>query len=204
MIRDPEGLGRVAAMTARRPDPRPCQIVPTYLDIDIPVVDPTDDARWMLLALEEARKALRHGDVPVGAVVVKDGEIVGRGHNRREVDGDPLAHAEILALKDAAVKQQGWRLENAALYVTLEPCAMCTGALVNSRVDLLVFGARDPKAGFCGSLDNLAQDQRLNHRLEVRSGVLEEECGDLLRSFFRQLRRRRRPKRLAPGRSTES
>ncbi|MEO1365558.1 MAG: tRNA adenosine(34) deaminase TadA [Acidobacteriota bacterium] len=156
------------------------------------MADPTDDARWMSLALDEARKALRHGDVPVGAVVVKDGEIVGRGHNRREVDGDPLAHAEILALADASSRQQGWRLEGTTLYVTLEPCAMCAGALVNGRIKALVFGARDPKAGFCGSLGNLAQDERLNHRVEVRGGVLEEVSADLLRSFFRGLRRRRK------------
>ncbi|MEO1084671.1 MAG: tRNA adenosine(34) deaminase TadA [Acidobacteriota bacterium] len=142
--------------------------------------------------MDEARKALRHGDVPVGAVVVKDGEIVGRGHNRREVDGDPLAHAEILALADASSRQHGWRLEETTLYVTLEPCAMCTGALVNSRIKVLVFGAKDPKAGFCGSLDNLAQDERLNHRVEVRRGVLGEESADLLRSFFRELRRQRK------------
>ncbi|MEM8994181.1 MAG: tRNA adenosine(34) deaminase TadA [Acidobacteriota bacterium] len=158
------------------------------------MVDPTDDAHWMSLALDEARKALRHGDVPVGAVVVKDGEVVGRGHNRREVDGDPLAHAEILALADASSKQHDWRLDGTTLYVTLEPCAMCAGALVNSRIEALVFGATDPKAGFCGSLGNLAQDKRLNHRVEIRSGVLEETSAELLRSFFRRLRRRRKRK----------
>lgn len=151
----------------------------------------TDDARWMSTALEEADKALRHGDVPVGAVVVKDGEIVGRGHNRREVDGDPLAHAEILALRDAARREGGWRLERSVLYVTLEPCAMCAGALVNSRLDALVFGARDPKAGYCGSLGDVVRDRRLNHRLEVREGVLAEASSEKLRRFFHHLRRRR-------------
>ena len=163
---------------------------------DSPVAHSTDDDHWMSAALREADKALRHGDVPVGAVVVKNGEIVGRGHNRREVDGDPLAHAEIVALRDAAQREGHWRLEGSTLYVTLEPCAMCAGALVNSRLETLVFGARDPKAGFCGSLADVVRDQRLNHRLEVREGVLAEECGDKLRRFFRQLRRERRRRRL--------
>ena len=149
----------------------------------------TDEA-WMQEAIAEAREAARIGEVPVGAVVVRGGEIVGRGHNRREVDGDPLAHAEILALGEAARATEGWRLEGSTLYVTLEPCAMCAGALVNSRVDRLVYGAADPKAGFCGSLGDLVRDGRLNHRLEVTAGVLEEECGELLRGFFRDLRRR--------------
>ena len=151
-----------------------------------------DDIHWMTAALEEADKALRHGDVPVGAVVVKDGEIVGRGHNRREVDGDPLAHAELLALAEAAKREGGWRLIGSVLYVTLEPCAMCAGALVNSRLDAVVFAARDPKAGYCGSLGDLVRDSRLNHRLEVREGVLAEEASEKLKSFFRDLRRRRR------------
>jgi tRNA(adenine34) deaminase len=130
--------------------------------------------------------------VPVGAVVVKGGEVVGRGYNRREVGGDPLAHAEILAIAEAARTTGHWRLEGCTLYVTLEPCAMCAGALVNSRVERLVFGAMDPKAGFCGSLGNLVADQRLNHRLRVTSGVLAEECGELLREFFARLRRERK------------
>ena len=162
---------------------------------DRPVAHFTDDARWMLVALQEADKALRHGDVPVGAVIVKNGEIVGRGHNRREVDGDPLAHAEIVALRDAAQREGHWRLEGSTLYVTLEPCAMCAGALVNSRLDTLVFGARDPKAGFCGSLADIVRDQRLNHRLTVREGVLAEESGEKLRRFFRRLRQERRQSR---------
>jgi len=139
-------------------------------------------------ALSEARAAAALGDVPIGAVVVRGGDIIGRGHNRREVDGDPLAHAELLALGLAAQATDGWRLLDSTLYVTLEPCAMCAGALVNSRVTRLVYGAADPKAGFCGSLGDLTRDPRLNHRLEVRSGVLEQECGDLLRSFFSTLR----------------
>ncbi len=130
------------------------------------------------------------GEVPVGAVVVRGDEIVGRGHNRREVDGDPLAHAELLAIREASETVGGWRLNGCTLYVTLEPCAMCAGALVNSRIDRLVFGAHDPKAGYCGSLGDLVRDSRLNHRLGVEAGVLGEECGDLLKRFFETLRSR--------------
>ena len=147
-----------------------------------------EDAAWMEEALAEARRAAELGEVPVGAVVVQDGEIVGRGHNRREVDGDPLAHAEMVALREASAKIDGWRLDGATIYVTLEPCAMCAGALVLSRVDRLVFGARDPKAGFCGSLGNLVADERLNHRMEVVEGVGGEESAALLRGFFARLR----------------
>ena len=144
----------------------------------------------MTEALAEARRAAELGEVPIGAVVVLDGEILGRGHNRREIDGDPLAHAEILAIRDAASRMGGWRLSGATMYVTLEPCPMCAGALVNSRVQRLVYGAADPKAGYCGSLGNLVQDPRLNHRLEVTAGVLEGESAALLRGFFASLRRR--------------
>lgn len=152
--------------------------------------DPTtDDLHWMELALDEARKAATLGEVPVGALVVREREILGRAHNRREIDGDPLAHAELLALRQAAERIEGWRLLGCTLYVTLEPCAMCAGALVNGRIDTLVYAARDPKAGYCGSLGDLVRDPRLNHRLEVREGVLGEESGELLRSFFRRLRR---------------
>ena len=151
-----------------------------------------DDSHWMSEALVEAHKAAAQGDVPVGALVVKDGQVLGRGYNRREIDGDPLAHAELIALKQASTSNEGWRLIGCTLYVTLEPCAMCAGALVNSRVETLVFGARDPKAGFCGSVGNLVTDMRLNHRLEVREGVLEEECRRILKSFFKELRVGRR------------
>ncbi len=147
-----------------------------------------DDAAWMGEALKEARKAAAAGEVPVGAVVVRSGRIIGRAHNRRELDGDPLGHAELLAIRQAATTVDGWRLTECTLYVTLEPCAMCTGALVNSRVERLVYGARDPKAGFCGSLGDLAQDDRLNHRLEVTTGVEERDCSRLLREFFSALR----------------
>lgn len=149
-----------------------------------------EDQVWMTEALAEARRAADIGEVPIGAVVVRDGEILGRGHNRREIDGDPLAHAEILAIRQAASRMGGWRLSGATMYVTLEPCPMCAGALVNSRVQRLVYGAADPKAGYCGSLGNLVQDPRLNHRLEVTAGVLESESAALLRGFFASLRRR--------------
>lgn len=143
----------------------------------------------MRLALEEAAAAQRHGDVPVGAVVVHGASVVGRGHNRREVDQDPLAHAEILAIRDAASKLGSWRLIGCTMYVTLEPCAMCAGALVNSRIDTLVYGADDPKAGFCGSLGDLTCDPRLNHRLTVRRGIMQAQCSQRLRQFFAGLRR---------------
>jgi len=149
------------------------------------------DLDFQRQALREAETAAALGEVPIGAVVVRDGEVVGRGHNRRETDGDPLAHAEILALRQAAQATAGWRLLGCTLYATLEPCAMCAGALVAARVGRLVFGAYDPKGGFCGTLGDLVRDPRLNHRLEVVGGVLEEECSALLRGFFAEVRRKR-------------
>lgn len=149
-----------------------------------------EDSVWMREALAEAQRAAEIGDVPIGAVVVRGGEVIGRGHNRREADRDPLAHAELLAIREAARRMGGWRLTECTLYCTLEPCPMCAGALVNSRIERLVFGAPDPKAGWCGTLGNLAQDPRLNHRLEVTAGVLAEESAALLRGFFASLRRR--------------
>lgn len=143
----------------------------------------------MMEALAEARRAARIGEVPIGAVVVREGEVVGRGHNRREIDRDPLAHAELLAIREAASRLEGWRLEGCTMYVTLEPCAMCAGALVNSRVARLVYGAADPKAGYCGTLGNVVQDPRLNHRLEMTAGVLAGDSAELLREFFASLRR---------------
>jgi tRNA(adenine34) deaminase len=150
--------------------------------------DQTDDERIMRLALEEARRCLDHGDVPIGAVVTREGEILAAAGNRRELAHDPTAHAEILALRAAAAKVGTWRLDGCSLSVTLEPCAMCAGAAVLSRLDRVVFGADDPKAGFAGSLGNLLQDARLNHRVSLTSGVLADECGDLLQSFFRARR----------------
>ncbi len=147
-----------------------------------------DDRHWMQQALVEARRAESLGEVPVGAVVVLEGRVIGRGSNRREIDRDPLAHAEILAIRQAAAEIGGWRLLGCTMYVTLEPCPMCAGALVNSRIERLVYGASDPKAGFCGSLGDLVSDPRLNHSLEVRRGVLEPSCRQLLKDFFAALR----------------
>lgn len=146
------------------------------------------DGAMMELALEDARLALGWGDVPIGAVVARGDEILGRAGNARERDNDPTAHAEILAIRAAAASLRSWRLTGCAIYVTLEPCAMCAGALVLARLDRLVFGAMDPKAGFAGSLGDLTRDPRLNHRLEVVSGVLELEAARLLQEFFQQRR----------------
>jgi tRNA(adenine34) deaminase len=144
-----------------------------------------DDDTSMRLALEEARAARAAGEVPVGAVVLDhDGVVIGRGHNTREESGDPTAHAEIVALRRAAAHRGGWRLDGATLLVTLEPCTMCAGAIVLSRVDRLVYGAIDPKAGAVGSLWDVVRDRRLNHRPQVVSGVLAADCGELLRSWF--------------------
>ncbi|QIA28122.1 nucleoside deaminase [Thermaerobacter sp. PB12/4term] len=142
----------------------------------------------MAEALAEARRALALGEVPVGAVAVYQDAIIARGHNLRERLGDPTAHAEILVLRKAAARLGGWRLEGVTLYVTLEPCPMCAGAIVLARVPRLVYGAPDPKAGAAGSLMNLVQHDRLNHRVELRSGVLAEASAALLRGFFRGLR----------------
>jgi len=138
----------------------------------------------MLVALEEAAAAPRHRDVPVGAVAVVDGEIVARRHNERELHGDPSAHAELLALRDAARWAGTWRLDRVTIVVTLEPCPMCAGALVAARVARLVFGASDPKAGACGSLYNLCADPRLNHEVAVTAGVLHRAAAEQLRTFF--------------------
>jgi tRNA(adenine34) deaminase len=142
----------------------------------------------MAMALDEAAKAGFQGEVPVGAVVVRDGELVARAHNRTRQLGDPTAHAEAIALRNAAEKLGDWRLTDCTLYVTLEPCAMCAGAIVLSRIERLVFAAADPKAGMCGSLGNVVQDERLNHRVTLDSGVMAEEAGALLRDFFKDRR----------------
>jgi tRNA(adenine34) deaminase len=147
------------------------------------------DEFWMREALREADRAADHGDVPVGSVVVDaDGTELARAHNRREVDGDPTAHAEILALRAACARRGHWRLDTATVYVTLEPCPMCAGALVNARVARLVFGATDPKAGAVRSLFEIATDRRLNHRLEVTGGLLAAESASALQEFFARLR----------------
>jgi tRNA(adenine34) deaminase len=149
-----------------------------------PPAAPLGDAAVMELAIAEARLALADGDVPVGAVVVADGVVVARRHNERERSADPTAHAELLALRDAAARLGRWRLSDCTVAVTLEPCPMCAGALVAARVARLVFGAADPKAGACGSLYNLLADPRLNHDVQVEPGVLAERCAALLSEFF--------------------
>ncbi len=148
-----------------------------------------DDKQAMDEALKEALRALEHDDVPVGAVLVCAGQIVARAHNRREVDRDPVAHAELLALREGAKQLGRWRLSGCTLYVSLEPCAMCAGALIHARVDRLVYATRDPRTGACGSIMNLVQDERLNHRVEVDSGLCGEEASELLKDFFRGRRR---------------
>lgn len=148
-----------------------------------------DDVAAMRLALEEAVAADQHGDVPIGAVVVRDGQVIAHRHNERELTGDPTAHAEVLALRDAAAVIGHWRLLDCTLYVTLEPCVMCAGALVNSRIGRVVYGATDPKAGAMESLYEVCGDERLNHRPPVERGVLADECGALLKQFFAARRR---------------
>ena len=147
-----------------------------------------DDAVLMRLALGEAERAMEGGDVPVGAAIARDGEVLALAGNAREREHDPTAHAEILALRAAAAATGSWRLDGCTLAVTLEPCAMCAGAIVLARVERLVIGAMDPKAGFAGSLGDLVRDPRLNHRVEVETGVLADECGYVLRAFFRDRR----------------
>jgi tRNA(adenine34) deaminase len=148
------------------------------------------DGDWMAEALREAALALEHDDVPVGAVVVDltTGDVVARAHNAREREGDPTAHAEVIALREAAKRAGTWRLDGHALVVTLEPCPMCAGAAWAARVDRLVFGAADPKAGASGTLYNFAADPRLNHEIPITSGVRAQECGELLTTFFRSRR----------------
>ena len=145
--------------------------------------------KYMRLALREAFAALAEDEVPVGAVIVHEGRVIGKARNQRETLKDPTAHAEILALTQAAAALERWRLTGARMYVTLEPCAMCAGALVNARIDELIYGATDPKAGACGSLYDIPSDGRLNHRLKVTSGILADECGAILKEFFGAKRR---------------
>lgn len=146
------------------------------------------DETFMRAAIAEAGLALDEGEVPIGAVVVHDGRIIGRGHNQRETLNDPTAHAEMIAITAAASHLQSWRLERCALYVTLEPCAMCAGAIVLARLERLVFGTADPKAGACMSLYQITADERLNHRVALEYGILREECAEVLQQFFAKQR----------------
>ena len=148
----------------------------------------SSDEIWMEEALREAQRAQALGEVPVGAVVVREGQVVGRGWNQPISGCDPTAHAEILALREAGFTAGSYRLTDAALYVTIEPCVMCIGATVNARIARLIFGARDEKAGAAGSVYDIGRDGRLNHRIEIQSGVMESECAEIMREFFRQRR----------------
>ncbi|MFJ8248311.1 tRNA adenosine(34) deaminase TadA [Peribacillus asahii] len=151
-----------------------------------------DDAYYMNIALQEAKKARALQEVPIGAIVVWKDEVIARAYNLRETDQNAVAHAELLAIREACEVLGTWRLEEATLYVTLEPCPMCSGAIINSRIKRVVFGAHDPKAGCAGTFMNLLQDERFNHQSEVTSGVLQEECGGILTAFFKELRERKK------------
>lgn len=159
-----------------------------------------EDQLFMKIAIAEAQKAAEIGEVPIGAVIAYKGEVLARAHNLRETDQSAVAHAELLAIEKACKQLGTWRLEEATLYVTLEPCAMCSGAILLSRIPRVVYGAVDPKGGCVGTFMNLLQDSRFNHQSEVISGVLAEECGQLLTSFFQEIRNRRKAeKRLKAG-----
>ncbi|MEK5378626.1 tRNA adenosine(34) deaminase TadA [Niallia sp. FSL W8-0635] len=163
-------------------------------------MEENEDQFFMKIAIEEAQKAAEIGEVPIGAVVAYKGEVIARAHNLRETDQSAVAHAELLAIEKACKTLGTWRLEEATLYVTLEPCAMCSGAILLSRIPRVVYGAVDPKGGCAGTFMNLLQDSRFNHQSEVISGVLAEECGRLLTSFFQEIRtRRKEEKRLKAG-----
>ena len=163
-----------------------------------------NDEYWMGIALREAAKAGDRGEIPIGAVVVKKGAVIGRGFNVRESKHDPVAHAEIIAIRQAARKERNWRLTGSTIYITLEPCVMCMGAILLARLDKVVFGCRDPKGGAAGSLYDLSGDSRLNHRLPVVSGVRGEECSALLSQFFASLRRAKLSGKGPPGRGLNS
>jgi len=152
--------------------------------LDIPALDLNDDARFMTVALREAAAAAEDGEIPIGAVIVHKAKIIGRAHNQRERLSDPTAHAEMIALTQAAVYLSSWRLCGCTMYVTLEPCAMCAGALVLARIDRLVYGPADPKAGACETLYNIVNDKRLNHQVEVVSGFMAQPCREILQDFF--------------------
>lgn len=151
-----------------------------------------DNTRFMQYAIREAERALAINEVPIGCVIVHEGQIIGKAHNQRELLQDPTAHAEILAITQAAAHLRSWRLEGAKLYVTLEPCPMCAGAIILARIAEVYFGAPDPKAGVCGTLMNLLEDTRFNHNPTVTPGLLAEECGALLSEFFRAIRQKQK------------
>lgn len=153
------------------------------------------DAKYMKEAIRQAKKAYAIGEVPIGCVIVRDGKIISRGYNRRTIDKNTLAHAELAAIKKASKKLNDWRLEGCTMYVTLEPCQMCAGALVQSRIDRVVVGCMNPKAGCAGSILNLLQMPEFNHQVELETGVLEEECSQMMKDFFRELRETKKLKK---------
>lgn len=146
---------------------------------------------FMLEAFKEAEKALSLGEIPIGAVIEKDGVIIGRGHNKTETDKDPTAHAEMIAIRDAAGKLGGWRLLGCRMYVTTEPCSMCAGAIVLARIQTVFIGTMDRKTGACGSLSNILQDERLNHYVQIETGIMQQECEKIMKSFFQKLRKKK-------------
>lgn len=150
------------------------------------------DEQYMEIAIEQAKEALKYDEVPIGSIIVYEGEIIGTGYNLRETSQTALSHAELIAIQMANEKLGSWRLEDCTLYVTLEPCPMCAGAILQSRIKRVVYGAPDPKAGSVHSLMNLLDDTRFNHQVEVIAGVLEKECGELLKEFFKELRSRKK------------
>lgn len=151
--------------------------------------------RFMAEALKEARKAFDKGEIPIGAVIVKDDEIIARGHNMTEESKDPTAHAEMIAIRKAAEVLGGWRLPGCSMYVTIEPCSMCAGAMVWARIEKLYIGSMDSKGGACGSVFNIPQDERLNHYIDIQTGVMQEECESMMKEFFKQLRRKKAEER---------
>lgn len=154
----------------------------------------TEDEKYMKQAIKLAKKAWKIEEVPIGCVIVHEGKVIGRGYNRRTTDKNPLAHAELIAIKKASKKIGDWRLEDCTLYVTLEPCQMCSGAIVQARVKKVVVGCMNPKAGCAGSILNLLQVDRFNHQVELETGILEEECSEMMKSFFKELREKRKKK----------
>lgn len=156
------------------------------------IIDRKTDEKYMKEALKQAKKAYDLNETPIGCVIVHEGKIIARGYNRRNTDKSPLAHAEIAAIKKASKKLGDWRLEECTLYVTLEPCQMCAGAIIQARIPCVVVGCMNPKAGCAGSVLNLLDVQAFNHQAELRTGVLEEECGEMMKRFFRELREKRK------------
>lgn len=164
----------------------------------------TTDEKFMKEAIKQAKKAYAIGEVPIGCVIVHDGKIIGRGYNRRTIDKNTLAHAEIQAIRKACKKMNDWRLEECTMYVTLEPCQMCSGAIVQSRMTRVVVGCMNPKAGCAGSVLNLLQMEEFNHQVELEIGVLEEECSQMMKSFFKELRDAKKAKKEAEAAKLEN